>query len=112
MLPEASVADAVIALPRSTLRAGLKAKVALPSEPVVTFSWPMNLLPSSVPQGLEKNLTTCREAALEAARPSRAGPSRRREVLLVVFSRLAGFDPDLDAPGLLRRGGAPSDGDL
>lgn len=49
VLPEASVAVAVMVRPVATLLALLKAKEALPEASVVTDLLPMNFLPSLVP---------------------------------------------------------------
>jgi hypothetical protein len=49
------VAVAVMACPTPTFHFGLKAKEALPLASTETLFWPMNLAPSSVPDGLEKN---------------------------------------------------------
>src|ERR671917_399873 len=58
VLPPGLVAVAVMVRPKATFWAGEKAKVALPEASVVTDLRPMNFLPSSVPEGLEKNCTT------------------------------------------------------
>ena len=52
-VPAEPVAVAVMALPKPTCFEGTKAKETLPSELVVTFFFPMNVLPSSPPVGLE-----------------------------------------------------------
>ena len=49
------VAVAVIACPTPTLLDGVNVKLALPLPSVVMDFSPMNFLPSSLPEGLEKN---------------------------------------------------------
>ena len=50
-MPSEPVAVAVTVFPAPTFRAGEKVKETLPSELGLTFFWPMNLLPSSPPDG-------------------------------------------------------------
>jgi hypothetical protein len=57
VLPAGLVAVAVTVRPAPTFWAGEKVKEALPDPSVVTLSCPMKVLPSSPPQGLEKNRT-------------------------------------------------------
>src|SRR4051812_17934835 len=57
VLPDASVAVAVIACPTATLLAGWKEKEALPDASVVTLFEPTKAFPSFSPEGLEKNST-------------------------------------------------------
>jgi hypothetical protein len=55
VLPVGLVAAAVTVRPTPAFWAGEKEKVALPESSVLTDFCPMNFLPSSVPEGLEKN---------------------------------------------------------